>query len=227
MWGMSLIDQMVCRIQYRRATYEGMYTPPRTDRTVQYPGYNGGTDWGGVAVDPIRGVIVANYNNMPNYVRLVPRKEADKRGWAPRSEARGGSMSQGSEGAGEGSSGGSDASAAWCSLSSSSVKKPIGEPARLRKRTALGNSAAIFSAASGGTSACSICAGSGRWSPSWRGSRSALNTSCSGESPRARQRRGRRAARGASWPASRAARAASLGRSARTPRSAASGRRAW
>jgi quinoprotein glucose dehydrogenase len=101
MWGMSPIDQMACRIQYRRADYRGMYTPPRADRhTVQYPGYNGGTDWGGVAVDPVHGVIVANYNNMPNYVRLVPRAEADKKGWAPRSEARGGSMAS-SHGAGD------------------------------------------------------------------------------------------------------------------------------
>lgn len=101
MWGMSPIDQMVCRIQYRRAVYDGMYTPPRTERTVQYPGYNGGTDWGGVAVDPVRGIIVANYNDMPNYVRLVPRKEANRMGWAPRSEARGGSMGSGAEGAGD------------------------------------------------------------------------------------------------------------------------------
>ena len=101
MWGMSPIDQMVCRIQYRQATYDGMYTPPLTSRTVEYPGYNGGTDWGGVAVDPVRGIIVANYNNMPNYVRLVPRAEADKKGWAPRSEARGGDMGSGSEGAGD------------------------------------------------------------------------------------------------------------------------------
>jgi len=101
MWGMSPIDQMICRIQYRQADYRGMYTPPRADRrTVQYPGYNGGTDWGGVAVDPTRGIIVANYNNMPNYVRLVPRAEADKKGWAPRSAARGGSMAS-SHGAGD------------------------------------------------------------------------------------------------------------------------------
>ncbi len=102
MWGMSPIDQMVCRIQFRRASYEGPYTPPVSDRrSVEYPGYNGGTDWGGVAVDPVRGVIVANYNDMPNYVRLVPRAEADRLGWAPRSEARGGSMGSGAEGAGD------------------------------------------------------------------------------------------------------------------------------
>ncbi|HKX90855.1 MAG TPA: pyrroloquinoline quinone-dependent dehydrogenase, partial [Sphingomicrobium sp.] len=102
MWGMSPIDQMICRIQFRQADYRGMYTPPRADkRTVQYPGYNGGTDWGGIAVDPLRGIVIANYNNMPNYVRLVPRAEADKKGWAPRSASRGGSLAGSSHGAGD------------------------------------------------------------------------------------------------------------------------------
>ncbi|MBO9622895.1 MAG: membrane-bound PQQ-dependent dehydrogenase, glucose/quinate/shikimate family [Sphingomonas sp.] len=100
MWGMSPIDQMVCRIQYRRASYKGFFTPPESSRrSIQYPGYNGGTDWGGIAVDPQRGVIVANYNDMPNYVRLVPRAEADKLGWAPRDQARG--KIGGAEGAGD------------------------------------------------------------------------------------------------------------------------------
>ena len=100
MWGMSPIDQMICRIQFRQANYKGFYTPPESNRrSIQYPGYNGGTDWGGIAVDPRRGVIVANYNDMPNYVRLVPRKEANKKGWAPRQQARG--KIGGAEGAGD------------------------------------------------------------------------------------------------------------------------------
>lgn len=102
MWGMSLIDQMFCRIQFRRATYDGIYTPPTTStHWIQYPGYNGGQDWGGIAVDPNRGVIIANYNDMPNHNRLVPRDEAEARGWAPRDQARGGSMGGGAEGAGD------------------------------------------------------------------------------------------------------------------------------
>lgn len=102
MWGMSPIDQMICRIQFRRASYDGMYTPPTADRRwIQYPGYNGGSDWGGIAVDPRRGVIVANYNDMPNYNRLVPRKEAERKGWTPRSQARGGDLGGGAEGAGD------------------------------------------------------------------------------------------------------------------------------
>ena len=100
MWGMSPIDQMICRIQFRSASYKGFFTPPTSERhSIEYPGYNGGTDWGGVAVDPARGVIVANYNDMPNYVRLVPRAEANKRGWAPRDQARG--KIGGAEGAGD------------------------------------------------------------------------------------------------------------------------------
>jgi len=100
MWGMSPIDQMICRIQFRKASYKGFFTPPESDRrSIEYPGYNGGTDWGGIAVDPRRGVIFANYNDMPNYIRLVPRAEANKKGWAPRDQARG--KIGGVEGAGD------------------------------------------------------------------------------------------------------------------------------
>jgi len=100
MWGMSPIDQMVCRIEFRTATYNGYYTPPTSaTHSIEYPGYNGGSDWGGIAVDPGRGIIVANYNDMPNYVRLVPRDEADRLGWAPRGQARG--AIGGAEGAGD------------------------------------------------------------------------------------------------------------------------------
>lgn len=102
MWGMSPIDQMACRIQFRLAEYKGFYTPPETKRRwVEYPGYNGGSDWGGIAVDPTRGVIVANYNDMPNYNRLIPRLEADRMGWAPRGQERGGELAHGAEGAGD------------------------------------------------------------------------------------------------------------------------------
>ncbi len=84
MWGMTPFDQLWCRIQFRSAAYEGIYTPPTADRHwIQYPGYNGGSDWGGVAVDPVRGVIVANYNDMPNHNRLVPREEVDAAGLVP------------------------------------------------------------------------------------------------------------------------------------------------
>jgi quinoprotein glucose dehydrogenase len=100
MWGMSPIDQMICRIGFRQAAYDGIYTPPTSDRRwIQYPGYNGGSDWGGVAVDPRRGWIIANYNDMPNYNRLVPRAEADAKGWVPHGDPR--AEAGGAEGGGD------------------------------------------------------------------------------------------------------------------------------
>lgn len=74
MWGMTLIDQLYCRIKYHQAVYEGIYTPPTAQTPwIQYPGYNGGSDWGGIAVDPKRGLIIANYNDMPNYNQLISK----------------------------------------------------------------------------------------------------------------------------------------------------------
>lgn len=81
MWGATPLDQLWCRIQFRQAAYDGVYTPPTVDQPwIQFPGYNGGTDWGGIAIDPVNGVLIANYNNMPNYNQLVPREEVDAMG---------------------------------------------------------------------------------------------------------------------------------------------------
>ena len=82
MWGATLIDQLFCRIQFRQANYFGPYTPPSVDRPfIEYPSYNGGSDWGSVAVDEKNGVLIANYSDTPNYDELITREEADKRGW--------------------------------------------------------------------------------------------------------------------------------------------------
>lgn len=84
MWGATPLDQLWCRIQFRQAAYEGVYTPPTVDRPwIQFPGYNGGVDWGGVAIDPEKGIMITNYNNMPNYNQLVPREEVDAMGILP------------------------------------------------------------------------------------------------------------------------------------------------
>ncbi len=78
MWGLTPLDQLWCRIQFRRARYEGEFTAPSLTRPwIEYPGYNGGTDWGGVAFDPARGVMIANWNNTPMYDQLLTREQAD------------------------------------------------------------------------------------------------------------------------------------------------------
>src|SRR5262249_46739557 len=83
MWGMSPLDQLWCPIQFHRVAYHGRYTPPTTTRYLEYPSYNGGSDWGSVAVDPQHHILIANYNNMANNDRLLTRSEADKKGLYP------------------------------------------------------------------------------------------------------------------------------------------------
>ena len=80
MWGMTPFDQMYCRILYRQAEYQGYYTPPGPGPHIRTPGELGGIDWGSVAVDEGRGVLVVNSNLMADYDRFIPRAQADKDG---------------------------------------------------------------------------------------------------------------------------------------------------
>jgi quinoprotein glucose dehydrogenase len=80
MWGMTPLDQLLCRIKFRRARYDGMFTPPGVRPTVNYPGYDGGMNWGGVAVDPDKRLMVVDWARMAYYTRLIPRAEANAMG---------------------------------------------------------------------------------------------------------------------------------------------------
>ncbi|ARR57046.1 membrane-bound PQQ-dependent dehydrogenase, glucose/quinate/shikimate family [Rhizorhabdus wittichii DC-6] len=80
MWGLTPLDQLWCRIQFRRARYDGIFTPPGLQPSVTYPGYLGGTNWGGLTVDPRTMRLVVNISHVANYTRLVPRAEADAAG---------------------------------------------------------------------------------------------------------------------------------------------------
>ncbi|MEN2751050.1 membrane-bound PQQ-dependent dehydrogenase, glucose/quinate/shikimate family [Psychrobacter sp. FBL11] len=73
MWGASLVDQMMCRIEFNKLNYDGRYTPPSTKGSLIYPGNFGTFNWGGIAVDPENGVMFG----MPTYLaftsKLIPR----------------------------------------------------------------------------------------------------------------------------------------------------------
>lgn len=70
MWGVSPFDQLWCRIQFRKARYKGPMTPPGLTPSIQYPGWAGGANWGGAAidVDHDRALVVTNY--LANYVQM-------------------------------------------------------------------------------------------------------------------------------------------------------------
>ncbi|MDB5818917.1 MAG: glucose dehydrogenase [Rhizobacter sp.] len=73
MWGGTAIDQMICRIRFKSMRYDGMYTPPSEKGSIVYPGNFGVFDWGGVAVDPVRQLLVANPGYMAFLSKLVPK----------------------------------------------------------------------------------------------------------------------------------------------------------
>lgn len=75
MWGITMLDQLVCRIQLRRLNYEGRYTPPSIKGTIVHPGNFGVFNWGSVAVDPVRQVMFGMPTYLPFTSRLVPRDQ--------------------------------------------------------------------------------------------------------------------------------------------------------
>ncbi|MCJ8140372.1 glucose/quinate/shikimate family membrane-bound PQQ-dependent dehydrogenase [Falsirhodobacter halotolerans] len=80
MWGMSIFDQLMCRIDFNRLNYEGRYTPPSLNGSLIYPGNFGVFNWGSIAVDPERQVMFG----MPTYLaftsKLIPRADIPPRG---------------------------------------------------------------------------------------------------------------------------------------------------
>ncbi|HEY3681349.1 MAG TPA: membrane-bound PQQ-dependent dehydrogenase, glucose/quinate/shikimate family [Bradyrhizobium sp.] len=73
MWGSTMFDQLACRIKFKRLRYEGPFTPPSEQGTLVFPGDFGMFEWGGIAIDPHRGIAIANPQSIPFISRLVPR----------------------------------------------------------------------------------------------------------------------------------------------------------
>jgi membrane-bound PQQ-dependent dehydrogenase (glucose/quinate/shikimate family) len=98
MWGVTPLDQLHCRIEYKKMRYEGIFTPPMrggggygTDQetwggTFQYPGNAGGFNWGSVSVDADNGLLIAAPMTMGN--RIVLRSLEDRETMAAQNAAR-------------------------------------------------------------------------------------------------------------------------------------------
>ncbi|WP_429923648.1 glucose/quinate/shikimate family membrane-bound PQQ-dependent dehydrogenase [Agrobacterium vitis] len=80
MWGVTLLDQLACRIKFHQLRYDGQYTPPSLQGSIIYPGNFGTFNWGSVAVDPEKQVMFG----MPTYLaftsQLVPRDQVPAKG---------------------------------------------------------------------------------------------------------------------------------------------------
>lgn len=80
MWGMTPLDQLWCRIRFRELRYEGQFTPPTVGGSLIYPGNAGVFSWGGIAIDRVRGLLIANTTHTPFVSTAIPRRQADAMG---------------------------------------------------------------------------------------------------------------------------------------------------
>ncbi|MEO0435273.1 MAG: PQQ-binding-like beta-propeller repeat protein [Pseudomonadota bacterium] len=80
MWGLTPIDQMACRIEYRLMRYDGMFTPPTRSGTLIAPGNFGGFNWGSVSVDADNGLLVAAPMLLAHQLLLVTPEQVQAAG---------------------------------------------------------------------------------------------------------------------------------------------------
>ncbi|MBM7345305.1 membrane-bound PQQ-dependent dehydrogenase, glucose/quinate/shikimate family [Pantoea coffeiphila] len=82
MWGLTPFDQMACRIDFKSLRYDGNPWTPATERgSIVFPGNIGVFNWGSVAVDPERQILIASPVRLAYKYNLIKRtpETADKR----------------------------------------------------------------------------------------------------------------------------------------------------
>jgi quinate dehydrogenase (quinone) len=80
MWGVTMFDQMLCRIRFKQLNYAGPYTKLESQKmTLVWPGYYGGFNWGGMTYDPRTNMMITNDIHMPQIVWLEPGETAKER----------------------------------------------------------------------------------------------------------------------------------------------------
>lgn len=77
-FGVLIFDKQNCKRQIKKYRSAGIFTPPSLDGMIMRPGYAGGANWGGVAIDPARQIAVTNVNEVPALVRLIPRDQLEE-----------------------------------------------------------------------------------------------------------------------------------------------------
>ena len=74
-WGVAWFDTRDCRKRIEQYRSEGIFQPPALTDSLMQPGNAGGANWGGVAFDPKRQLVIANTMNLPFIVSLIPRDQ--------------------------------------------------------------------------------------------------------------------------------------------------------
>jgi len=74
-WGFTFVDRMLCAREMANYRWDGFYTPPSREGSIQTPHTSGGMNWGGLAINPETGVAIFNQIEVANVSELLPREE--------------------------------------------------------------------------------------------------------------------------------------------------------
>ncbi|WP_297694023.1 pyrroloquinoline quinone-dependent dehydrogenase [Phenylobacterium sp.] len=74
-FGLTPWDRNHCKKEIAAARFEGMYTPPSLQGSLEYPFSGGGVNWGGLAFDPTRQLVFVNTSNAIHKITLIPAKD--------------------------------------------------------------------------------------------------------------------------------------------------------
>ncbi|GAB4361812.1 MAG: glucose/quinate/shikimate family membrane-bound PQQ-dependent dehydrogenase [Bryobacter sp.] len=74
---LSAADRAKFRDQILSARNDGLFTPPSLGGSIQMPGNNGGSNWGGVSVDAARGRLVVVSKDLPCLLKLDDKDPAE------------------------------------------------------------------------------------------------------------------------------------------------------
>lgn len=80
MWGLTPLDQLLCRVEYKLMRYEGLFTPPTVKGSFLFPANFGGFNWGSVSVDADNGLLVAAPMLLGNRIILVTPEQVAEAG---------------------------------------------------------------------------------------------------------------------------------------------------
>jgi quinoprotein glucose dehydrogenase len=72
-----VVGSASCRAQLQGLRNEGLYTPPSTEGTLEFPMSGGGVNWGGAAFDPVNQILYANTSYAVHVIKLIPRTQAE------------------------------------------------------------------------------------------------------------------------------------------------------
>ncbi len=71
-WGFTFWDRGKCLDSFRSLRYDGPFTPPSLQGSLILPSTGGGGNWGGVAYDPARNLLVTKSQSYGFVFKLVP-----------------------------------------------------------------------------------------------------------------------------------------------------------